>query len=165
MAYLTQYSNSVPVIKFHIDQTIMTIGQDFEMDICIPEDGVAENHATIEAIKQTESYRFVVKSHENETSLDINGETTIKADLHDGDWLIIGGVEFQFTDDGINEIKELTSAPVLPKPAEVKEEAYQESEALKLVKGLKQELEKEALPMSTKDFLAQSRQSRRRLVF
>lgn len=161
MAYLTQYSNSVPVIKFHIDQTIMTIGQDFEMDICIPEDGVAENHATIEAIKQTESYRFVVKSHENETSLDINGETTMKADLQDGDWLIIGGVEFQFTDDGVNEIKESATVKV----AESKEEACQGSEALKLVKGLKQELENEALPMSTKDFLAQSRQSRRRLVF
>ncbi len=162
MAYLTQYSNSVPVIKFHIDQTIMTIGQDFDMDICIPEDGVAENHAIIEAIKQAESYRFVVKSHDDKTSLDINGETTVKADLQDGDWLIIGGVEFQFTDDGVNEITEVSVAQV--NTTESNADTHQESEALKLVKGLKQELENNALPMSTKEFLAQSRQSRRRLV-
>ncbi len=163
MAYLTQYSNSVPVIKFHIDQTIMTIGQDFDMDICIPEDGVAENHAIIEAIKQTETYRFVVKSHDDKTSLDINGETTVKADLQDGDWLIIGGVEFQFTDDGVNEITEVSAEQVNTTDSHA--DTHQESEALKLVKGLKQELENNTPPMSTKEFLAQSRQSRRRLVF
>jgi len=162
VAYLTQYSSSVPVIKFHIDQSIMTIGQNFEMDICIPEDGVAENHATLEVIKQTESYRFIVKSHENETSIDLNGEVTSQAELHDGDWLIIGGVEFQFTDDGINAIKE--SVPSETNMAEEKPH-HVESEALKLVKELKQELESEVQPMSTKEFLAQSRQSRRRLVF
>ena len=165
MAYLTQYSNSVPVIKFHIDQSIMTIGQDFEMDICIPEDGVADNHATIEVIQQSETYRFIVKSHEDETSLDINGKTTLKSELHDGDWLIIGGVEFQFTDDGVNTIQEVASTPLKAVESANSEETYQESEALKLVKELKQDLENEALPMSTKEFLAQSRQSRRRLVF
>jgi len=162
VAYLTQYSSSVPVIKFHIDQSIMTIGQNFEMDICIPEDGVAENHATLEAIKQTESYRFIVRIHENETALDLNGETTSTAELHDGDWLIIGGVEFQFTDDGVNAIKDSSPVKVV---AAVEEPVYKESDALKLVKELKQGLENEVQPMSTKEFLAQSRQSRRRLVF
>ena len=67
MAYLTQYSSSVPVIKFNIDQFVMTIGQSLDMDICVPEDGVAESHATVEAIKEAQSYRFTIKSNADET--------------------------------------------------------------------------------------------------
>ena len=168
MAYLTQYSNSVPVIKFHIDQTLMTIGQDIEMDICIPEDGIADNHATLEAIKQTESYSFTVKSRENESLLELNGVAVPQAELQDGDWLIIGGVEFQFTDDGVYEIKDTgTAATVAPvnnvvveqfKPKQSAKENT-ESEALTLIK----ELNNEVKSMSTKEFIANSRSGRRRL--
>ena len=167
MAYLTQYSNSVPVIKFHIDQTLMTIGQDIEMDICIPEDGIADNHATLEAIKQTESYSFTVKSRENESLLELNGVAVPQAELQDGDWLIIGGVEFQFTDDGVYEIKDTsTAATVAPVSAVVEEfkpkqaaKEKTESEALTLIK----ELNNEVKSMSTKEFIANSRSGRRRL--
>ena len=55
MAYLTQYSSSVPLIKYNIDQSLMSIGQDIDMDICVPEDGIEENHAMIEAIKFSET--------------------------------------------------------------------------------------------------------------
>ena len=163
MAYLTQYSSSVPVIKFHIDQTLMTIGQDFAMDICIPEDGIADNHATVEAIKQAGSYCFTVKSHENESLIEINGVAVSQTALHDGDWLIIGGVEFQFTDDGVNEIKETNTVSAAPASAVVEEfkpkQAAKESEALTLIK----ELNNEVKSMSTKEFIANSRGSRRRL--
>lgn len=168
MAYLTQYSSNIPVIKFHIDQTLMTIGQDLDMDICVPEDGIADSHATVEAIEQSGKsgmYRFIVKSHEDESPIDLNGETTSTAELKNGDWLVIGGVEFQFTDDGINAIKQSNTeipvkAKVSPKTVVV-EKKNNDSAALKLIKELKEELE----PMTTKEFIANSRKSRRRLAF
>jgi len=145
VAYLTQFSSSVPVIKFHIDQSVMTIGQDFDMDICVPEDGIADNHATIEVVKQAVDYRFIIKSNEDEALLELNGESVAHANLKDGDWLIIGGVEFQFTDDGINEFKDNivpismgTQNSVTP---------IKEREDLK--------------PMSTKEYIEESRFSRR----
>lgn len=167
MAYLTQYSSSVPVIKFHIDQPLMTIGQNFEMDICVPEDGVAENHATVEAIKSAESYRFVIKSDDKKSLVDLNGNAVAQGELQDGDWLTIGGVEFQFTDDGVDNIdKQTISTPATtetqkPKPKkETKPQDKQEinkSEALQLIQELKEEVES----MSTKDFIEASRFSRR----
>ena len=165
MAYLTQYSSNIPVIKFHIDQAVMTIGQDFEMDICVPEEGIADNHATVEAVEESGMYRFIVKSHEDESLLDLNGETTSTAELKNGDWLVIGGVEFQFTDDGVNAIKKSNAQiPVEKKEAPqpvVVEKKNNDSAALKLIKELKEELE----PMTTKEFIANSRRSRPRLVF
>ncbi len=170
MAYLTQYSSSVPVIKYHIDQVLMTIGQDIEMDICVVEDGVANNHAAVEAIKQAESYRFLIKCCEDMPLLQLNGETVSHAELQDGDWIIIGEVEFQFTDDGVNLIGEETAANVdivsLKKSKSsqnVKDKP--ESEALQLIKELKGELEKETKPLSTKDFIANSHRGRPRLIF
>lgn len=105
LAYLTQFSNSVPVIKFPIDQSLMTIGQDFDMDICVPEEGIADKHAEIEVIQQAQSYRFIFKSIAQET-IQLNGDTVIQAELKDGDWLLVGDIEFQFTNDGVNEIKD-----------------------------------------------------------
>ena len=183
MAYLTQYSSSVPVIKYHIEQTLMSIGQSFDMDICVPEDGIADNHAELEAIKNSESYQFVVKSNENEPLLELNGETTAQAELQDGDWLVIGGVEFQFTDDGVNAIVEedviTITAPVevtvvdpidesiveLAAVLEAKEAAGKSSEALDLLKELKDELQDIGKPLTTKEFIANSRNSRRRLAY
>jgi pSer/pThr/pTyr-binding forkhead associated (FHA) protein len=153
VAYLTQFSSSVPVIKFLIDQSVMTIGQDFEMDICIPDDGIANNHATLEASKQAGSYLFSIKSQKNESLLQLNGVETAQVDLKDGDWLIIGDVEFQFTDDGANDIKEMAKSSVVPittaKKAKPKQAAVKDEEEVKTV--------------STKEFIANSRNSRRRL--
>jgi pSer/pThr/pTyr-binding forkhead associated (FHA) protein len=146
VAYLTQYSNSVPVIKFNIDQSLMTIGQDIDMDICVPEDGVADKHAAVEAIKQAESYCFSIKS---KSLIKLNDVAVSDAELHDGDWLIIGGVEFQFTDDGVNEIKEKTVTALIvekSKPAQVEKASEQDKS------------------ISTKEFIANSRLSRRRLA-
>ena len=168
MAFLTQYSNSVPVIKYHIEQTLMTIGQDIDMDICVPEDGIAENHAAVEAIKHAESYRFIIKSSESEVSLELNGETVSHAELQDGDWLMIGGVEFQFTDDGVNSIveeKTTIPVPVVEANTSLQKTEKNESEALKLIKGLKEELLDGVTPLTTKEFIANSRNSRRRLAF
>ena len=165
MAYLTQYSSNIPVIKFHIDQTLMTIGQDFDMDICVPEEGIADNHATVEAVEKSGMYRFIIKSHEDESLLGLNGEATSTAELKDGDWLVIGGVEFQFTDDGIDAIKQSdnqTPANVnIASKSVVIEKKNNDSAAMKLIKELKEELE----PMTTKEFIANSRKSRRRLAF
>jgi len=144
----------------------MTIGQDFEMDICIPEEGIAKNHATVEATEHSGMYRFIVTSREDETQIDVNGETKSTAELKNGDWLVIGGVEFQFTDDGIDAVKPsgtqtFITEETAQKPVEV-EKKNTDSAALKLIKGLKEELE----PMSTKEFIANSRsRCRRRLVF
>lgn len=176
MAYLTQYSNSVPVVKHPIDQVIMTIGQNIEMDICVPEDGVAENHAQVEVIKSAESYCFVIKSTENKESLLLNGEVVADAELQNGDWLSLGGVEFQFTDDGHYSFSGQAPASIeseentnetKPKVVEtpVKLGDYKESEALKLIRELKEDLQDTSTPLSTKEFIANSRQSRRRLAF
>ena len=171
MAYLTQFSNSVPLIKFHIDQSLMTIGQDFEMDICIPEDGIADNHATIEAIKQTDSYRFIVTSREEESLLDLNGSSVAQAELQDGDWIIIGDVEFQFTDDGENSIKEVVISKSVKDEAKVTKISKSEktdSPAMDLLKDLQEEIkngiQSKPRKMTTKEFIANSRQSRRRLA-
>jgi len=161
VAYLTQYSSSVPIIKFNIDQSLMTIGQDFEMDICVPEDGISENHATVEVIKESQSYRFVIKSNVDEPLLELNGAATSQAELKNNDWIIIGGVEFQFTDDGINEIKELTKPAVVP-PAKV-DLVVKTIQTKKVVP--EQVTENEVKPMSTKEYVAKSRYSRRRLAF
>ena len=176
MAYLTQYSSSVPVIKFLIDQSVMTIGQDFDMDICIPEDSIAENHAFVEAIKSSEKYRFVVKAQENEEPLNLNGETVAQAELKDGDWITIGGIEFQFTDDGVNEISQIAKPPTNVTPIKLKAEEVNVintmSDALSLIKELKHEVElglldksTEDKPISTKDFIRNSRLSRRRTAY
>lgn len=172
MAYLTQFSSSVPVIKYPIDQLVMTIGQDIEMDICVPEDGLAENHAAVEVIQDNESYRFVIKTSENMPLFELNGETAEEAELKDGDWLIIGGVEFQFTDDGVNsfvETNEVSIPAVDDKPQLVQNMTNKAdisgSEALQLIRELKEDLEDKSKPLSTKEFIANSRQSRRRLAF
>ena len=168
VAYLTQFSSSVPVIKYHIDQTYMSIGQDIDMDICVPEDGVANNHAAVEAIKSAETYRFTVKSREDESLIQLNGDTVTHAELQDGDWLNIGGVEFQFTDDGVNAIKQQVLEKSTPTPAQTPvsqpepeqlfgNELNHDSDALKLIKELKEEVES----ISTKDFIESSRFSRR----
>ena len=106
VAYLTQFSNSVPVIKFPIDQSLMTIGQNIDMDICVPEEGIAEKHAEIEVIQHGQAYQFVVKSTETNATIQHNGNTVSQAELQDGDWLLIGEIEFQFSNDGVNEIKD-----------------------------------------------------------
>lgn len=172
MAYLTQYSSSVPVIKYHIDQSVMTIGQNIEMDICVPEDGIAENHAAVEAIKHGKSYRFIIKSTENEPHLKLNGETVSHAELQNDDWLVIGDVEFQFTDDGLNSIVEETlvasTSAIEEKSALIVTGATKinnDSEALKLIRVLKEGLQDNSKPLTTKEFIANSRQSRRRLAF
>ena len=148
MAYLTQFSGSVPVIKFPIDQTIMTIGQDIEMDICVPEDGIAANHALLEVTEKNNCFHFIIKSREDESLIDLNSESISHAELKDGDWLIIGSVEFQFTDDGINEF---TSNVVSIKP----------NEKLAPKDSIKATQDKEEKLISTKEFIEDSRFSRR----
>ena len=142
------------------------------MYICVPEDGIEENHAAVEAIKHGESYRFIIKSTENESPLELNGETVSHAELQNNDWLVIGDVEFQFTDDGVNSIVEeavMASASAIEgKPALIVAETPKnnnDSEALKMIRGLKEELQDASKPLSTKEFIANSRQSRRRLAF
>jgi len=156
VAYLTQYSSSVPVIKFNIDQSVMTIGQNFDMDISVAEDGIAESHAMVEAIKEAQSYRFIITSNANETLLELNGAAVSHAELKDRDWIVIGGVEFQFTDDGVNEIKEMTK-PVAPAPTLTVVEPVEKN-------NVEQE-SNNSKPMSTKEYVAKSRYSRRRLAF
>lgn len=206
MAYLTQYSNSVPVIKYHIDQLIMTMGQNFDMDICIPEDGVADNHAELEVVKSMDTYQFIVKSNENASLIELNGAAIKQAELQDGDWLVIGGVEFQFTDDGVNSFSEepvstipeesvitipeesvitiheyvdvtlepniesvMEFAPIMESVIEfapiMEAKVERKSEALDLLKELKDDLQNNDLPLTTKEFIENSRNSRRRLAF
>ena len=151
MAYLTQYSNSVPVIKFPIDQSLMTIGQHIDMDICVPEDGVADKHAQLKAVNQAQGYRFIIKSLENNQLIQLNGETVSHAELQDGDWVMIGDVEFQFTDDGVNEIKADVVIPInVPKQTPLESQIQpkiettlkkDEATALELIQELKKEVE------------------------
>lgn len=148
MAYLTQFSGSVPLIKFPINQTVMTIGQDIEMDICVPEDGIAANHAMLEVTEKNNCFHFIIKSQEDESLIDLNSDSISHAELKDGDWLIIGGVEFQFTDDGINDF---TSNVVSIKPNE--KPAPKDS--------IKATEDKEEKLISTKEFIEDSRFSRR----
>lgn len=175
MAYLTQYSNSVPIIKHPIDQAVMTIGQNIDMDICVPEDGIAESHAAVETIKSADTYRFLIKIAGTESLLKLNGVSVSRTEIQDGDWLACGDVEFQFTDDGVNLIKDIPSSTVAHAPSvEEKSKLTQkkaasteacDSDALKLIKELKEDLQDVSKPLTTKEFIANSRQSRRRLAF
>lgn len=169
MAYLTQFSSSVPLIRYPIERLLMTIGQNFDMDICVPEEGIAEDHAALEAVKYAEAYRFTIKSRENEALLKLNGEVVSQAELCDGDWLIIGDVEFQFTDDGINLIvEESTSIPattVVEEPKLHLNTENNDSEALNLLKELKEELQDVEKPLTTKEFIENSRHRQRRFAY
>ena len=186
MAYLTQFSSSVPVIKFNIDQSFMTIGQDFEMDICVPEDGISDSHATVEAIKEAQSYRFIIKSNQDEPLLEFNGNSTTQVELKNNDWINIGGVEFQFTDDGVYEIKEIVNTSVEPLSvidpiAKVVADTVVKPVATKTSKPIAQSIPKtvsepilaaatltdseQPKAMTTKEYVAKSRYSRRRLAF
>ena len=104
MAYITQYSNSVPVVKFPLDQYVLSIGQAIEADICVPEDSIADKHAQLEITQQTECFQFQIITLDN-SHISVNGNSVSQATLKDGDWIVIGDIEFQFTDDGVNEIK------------------------------------------------------------
>lgn len=104
MAYITQYSNSVPVVKFPLDQYVLSIGQAIEADICVPEEGIADKHAQLEITQQTECFQFQIITLDN-AQISVNGNNVSQATLKDGDWIVIGDIEFQFTDDGVNEIK------------------------------------------------------------
>lgn len=164
MAYLTQYSGSVPVIKFNIDQSFMTIGQNFDMDICVPEDGISDNHAAIEVVNNSESYRFIIKSHKDYLPISINGETALIAELKDGDWINIGDVEFQFTNDGITDIKQV-EMPIkeevdTPKLQVVKDESFN-SKPLEIV----EDIQVEAEPMAADTMDEDHRFSRRLQLF
>ena len=147
MAYLTQYAGTVPVIKFNIDQSVMTIGQDINMDICVPEDGITDHHAVIEAVKHEDNYRFIIKSHEDEPLITLNDETVSIAELKDGDWIILGEVEFQFTDDGIYQIKQLElviqNTPEENTPQVIQNEVI-EAAPLELVQEVSQETQSTA---------------------
>lgn len=110
MAYLTQYSSSVPVIKFPIEQAQMSIGQDIDMDICVPEDSLADNHACLKVVQELDTTRFIIMPSDNQNSIELNGQIVEQANLQNGDWLVLGEVEFQFTDDGINEIDKSTAS-------------------------------------------------------
>jgi pSer/pThr/pTyr-binding forkhead associated (FHA) protein len=140
VAYLTQYSGSVPVIKFNIDQSLMTIGQDLDMDICVPEEGISDNYALIKAVKNNESYRFVIKTREDEPQFNINGETASLAELQDGDWIIIGDVEFQFSNDGINDIKQVEQ-PAVEEIEMTKLQLVSESAPVKQIEDVQVEAE------------------------
>lgn len=170
MAYLTQYSDSIPVVKFPIDQEVMTIGQHIEMDICIPEEGMAESHAALQAVSCSESYTFTIKS-EAEQVLVINGEETTQADLKDGDWITVGGIEFQFTDDGQYDFQVVEAQVVeipVAEPVEVSQvvepvsqKQAEEPAALKIIQEIKEEVES----MTPESMVADSHQFSRRLRF
>lgn len=149
MAYLTQYSNSVPVIKFPIDHTLMTIGQHIDMDICVPEDGIADKHAELEAINHSQTCRFVIKTVEEQETIELNGKRVSHAELQDGDWLLIGEIEFQFTNDGVNEIMDDVVVPLVKESAQAVE--------LKFTEDLKDELPS----IKTAQMLRENRFSRR----
>ena len=160
MAYLTQYSGSVPVIKFNIDQSMMTIGQDINMDICVPEDSISDNHCVLEAVKKNDSYRFIIKSHEDEAQLIVNSETVSVAELKDGDWIVLGEVEFQFTDDGIFDIKIIE----IPVSAEANSSQPNTVSINSVPIQLNQEVPDETVPMAS-DNLQDEHQFSRRLNF
>jgi len=164
VAFLTQYSGSVPVIKFNIDQSVMTIGQDLEMDICVPEDGILDHHAVIEAIKNDDSYRFIIKSHKNEQQINVNGEMVSFAELQDGDWLVIGDVEFQFIDDGIYDIKSV-EIPTLEEVETSKLQVVKKETAEPVIQEHIDDIQVEAEPMAANSLHEDNRFSRRLNLF
>ena len=97
--------------------------------------------------------------------LELNGAAISHAELKNNDWINIGGVEFQFTDDGVNEIKETTKTAAASlrsvKPAMVKQ-LVQPLETVKEKPVVQSNNDK---TMTTKEYVAKSRYSRRRLAF
>ena len=141
----------------------MTIGQDLEMDICVPEDGISENHAAIEAVKNGDSYRFIIKSRQDEPAININGETASIAELRDGDWIIIGDVEFQFTDDGIYAIKPV-EVPTLEEVETTKLQVIKNQAAEPATHELVDDIQVEAEPLAA-DSMDEDHRFSRRLNF
>lgn len=164
MAYITQYSNSVPVIRFNIEQVKTCIGQDIEMDICVPEEGVAQCHAGIRAIKGPTGYRYMVESFDEKTQVTLNEHPVSMAELADGDWLQIGEVEFQFSDDGVDHIKE--ESPAEKHDASKKEKVASLAEPETVADVFEQEEIKEepaVARLSTREFIEKNRSRRLRM--
>ena len=50
-----------------------------DMDICVPEEGITGKHATVVVVIQADTYRFIIKSCDEETPLDFNGSSISQA--------------------------------------------------------------------------------------
>ncbi len=135
------------------------------MDICVPEEGLARCHAGIRAIKGPTGYRYMVESFDDQLQITLNEHPVSMAELADGDWLNIGGVEFQFNDDGVDHIRE--EAPVVKKAPGKEENVVSLAEPEQAVDVFEQQEETELEPavarLSTRVFIEKNRSRRLRI--
>lgn len=114
MATLTLYVNGAPGIKYELDKACVTIGRDFDNDICLDDPGVSERHALIEAKAAVQADRTneysLIDLDGTDTCL-VNNRPTSRAVLADGDYVRIGSHLFKYTAEAVRLAPTRTPRP------------------------------------------------------
>lgn len=111
MPFLVQFAGGAPVIKFALDKRTLSIGQDFNADICVQEEGIAEHHALIEIQPSQDNalaYQVVIKARQDQLMW-VNEAVCEEACLQDNDWVRLGDIDFEYSAEGNFEFAEETS--------------------------------------------------------
>lgn len=122
MAALILYVNGAPGIKYELDKTCVTIGRDFDSDICLDDPCVSKRHALIETkvvslLDETYEHRLVDLDSTNACL--VNNQRTTHALLADGDLVRIGTHLFKFAAEAGRPVPVATDRPVGDKAPEL----------------------------------------------
>lgn len=85
--------------EFVIDKPLITVGRHPSNDICLPLPSISRFHSRIES----HSGRFFLVDLKSSNGTYINGRRITECALNDGDIIILGNVELQFTFESLEE--------------------------------------------------------------
>ena len=113
MAFLIQYANGVPGFKHELDKTVLTLGEEIDCDLSIPEEGVAAHHAIIELKKTTSGWEYYIRPAGDDEIL-VNDESIGgKVKLEHEDRIQLGEVMFRLDAKSVCQVSEVS----MPEPA------------------------------------------------
>jgi pSer/pThr/pTyr-binding forkhead associated (FHA) protein len=101
MAYLVQYANGTPTIRFKVDKPLICIGRGAEEnDICILDSFISKHHAIIEVKANREGEcEFFLQDLGSTNNTYVNKQIINRRQLHNNDLVYIGQQMFRFVCD------------------------------------------------------------------
>jgi len=98
MAYLVQYANGTPTIRFKIDKALICIGRGSEEnDICILDSFISKHHAIIEVKANRDGdCEFFLQDLGSTNHTYVNKKKVSRRQLHNNDLVYIGQQMFRF---------------------------------------------------------------------
>ena len=98
MAYLVQYANGTPTIRFKVDKALICIGRGAEEnDICILDNFISKHHAIIEVKANHEGdCEFFLQDLGSTNHTYVNKKKISRQQLHNNDLVYIGQQMFRF---------------------------------------------------------------------